>query len=169
MRHLWTLTSVLAMTAAVTGCPTEEEEENFPAEMCEVMAEATTTDLTADADMAASPELSITEGHDSGVVNVVTGLSDAEATYVTFTPDEDGELVLFADAADVVVGLFEDGAAGTLPEGGPNDECAAEIPEHWHLEDLVGGTQYALELGPTALTELHLVIAHHEGGHDEHE
>ena len=168
MRRFWALSLILAPTVAGTGCPTEEEE-NFPAEMCEVMADGATSDLIADAMATAAPELNITEEHENGVINVVTGLSDAEATYVAFTPDEDGELVLFADAAHVVGGLFEDGAAAPLPEGGPNDECAAEIPEHWHLEDLTGGTRYELELGPTALAELHLVLAHHEGDRDEHE
>jgi len=159
-----TLVLGLAMALALAGCP--EEEENFPAEMCEVMAEGTTHDLTANADAASAPELSITENHADGHVNVITGLSDAEATHVAFTPDEDGELVLFADVEGVVTDLLEDGTSIGLDAGSANAECEAEIPEHWHLEDLTGGTTYALVLGPTATTELNLVIAHHEGDHE---
>ncbi|MBU1676485.1 hypothetical protein KKA85_11975, partial [bacterium] len=71
-----------------------------------------------------------------------------------------------ADTAGVVMGLLEDGTEISLSEGSPNDECASDIPEHRHLEGLSGETIYALQLGPTAATELHLVIAPHEGGHD---
>lgn len=164
MRGIWTLLILTVTALALLGCPVESED-NFPLEMCEVMAEGATTDLTASTDMAAAPELSITEDHTHGHVNVVTGLSDAEATYVAFTADEDGERVLFADTGGVVTGLFVAGTEGTLPAGSPNGECEADIPEHWHLEGLTGGTIHALRIGPTAATELHLVIAHHDGEH----
>lgn len=154
-----------AVTLAMLGCPATEEDD-FPAEMCEVMLAGAILDLVASTEMISAPELTVTEDHADGQVNVITGLSDADATYVAFTPEEDGELVLFADTAGVVMGLFEDGAEQTLPEGSPNDECAADIPEHWHLEDLTRGSIYTLQLGPTAAAELHLVIAHHEGEHE---
>lgn len=154
-----------AVTLAVVGCPTSEEDD-FPAEMCEVMSAGATSDLVASADMDSAPELSITVDPEDGQINVISGLSDTKATYVAFTSDEDCELVLFADTDGVVMGLFEDGAEQTLPAGSPNGECEADIPEHWHLEDLAGGSTYVLQLGLTAATELHLVIAHHEGEHD---
>ena len=156
---------LVAVTLAVAGCPTSEEDD-FPAEMCEVMSAGATSDLMASADMDSAPELSITVDPEDGQVNAISGLSDAEATYVAFTPDEDGEWVLFANTAGVVTGLFEDGVEQTLPAGSPNGECEADIPEHWHLEDLAGGTTYTLQLGLTAATELQLVIAHHQGEHD---
>lgn len=164
MKSSMTLVLALAMTLALAGCP--EEEEDFPAEMCEVMASGSTQAVTADVDVAAAGELTITEDHADGWVNVVTGLASAAETHVVFVPDEDGELVLFADVESVVTDLLEDGSAIGLPAGGPNDECADAIPEHWHIEDLTGGTTYALVLGATAATELNLVIAHHEGDHD---
>lgn len=165
MTTIRTLVIGLVLLIALAGCPTEEEE-NFAAEMCEVMADGATEDLTAGVDVASAPELAITEGHEDGHVNVVAGLSDADATFVAFTPDEDGELVLLADTADAVTGLYEDGTEVTLGAGSPNDECGADIPEHWHIEDLTGGTTFTLALGPAAVSEVQLVIAHTEGDHD---
>ncbi len=164
MSKTTTLVLGLALTFALVGCP--EEEENFPAEMCEVMAGGSTQAVTADVDVAAAGELTITEDHADGWVNVVTGLASAAETHVVFVPDEDGELVLFADVESVVIDLLEDGTSVGLDAGAANAECEAEIPEHWHLEDLTGGTTYALVLGATAATELNLVIAHHEGDHE---
>lgn len=165
MRGIWSLTIWLTTPLLLLGC-SAEEEENFPLEMCEAIAEGATTDLVARADIGSAPELSITEDHENAQVNMITGLSDAEATYIAFSSEVDGGLVLFADTAAVVTGLFEDGNQTTLPAGSPNGECEADIPEHWHLDDLMGGTTYALQIGPTAATELHLLIAYHVGAHD---
>jgi hypothetical protein len=169
MTDVRTLLILTVLSALLLGCPSEEEEDSFPLEMCEVMAGGEVTDLTAAADLEAAPDLTITEDHADGHVNTIAGLSDAEATYVAFTPDEDGELVLFADVADVVVALLEDGVDIGLGAASPNAECEDEIPDHWHLEDLTAGTAYALALGLTTATEIHLVLAHHEGEHEHEE
>ncbi|MBK7757569.1 MAG: hypothetical protein IPI35_14425 [Deltaproteobacteria bacterium] len=73
---------------------------------------------------------------------------------------------MFADTADVVTGLWDDSDADILPEGGPNELCPEDIPEHFDL-DLSAGT-YLLELGPAAVPEVWLMLTPSEGhGHDE--
>ncbi len=157
------LAVALAGLWSAAGCAATGAEEDFPARMCAVMADGEEVELDAAADPDDAPELSITGPGEDGVVHAVAGLSDAGPAYAAFTPEEDGELVLFADTEGVVLGLLEDGAAASLPEGSPNGECEAAIPEHWHLEDLRAGTRYALELGPTAVSGLRLVLAVPDG------
>ena len=148
----------LALTlAALTACGKETAED--PAQhACEHVTEADAT-LPAAADGESAPAL----GED--VATVVT-LTDGAAGYVSITVEADEALLLFADTADVVTGLWDPSDADILPEGGPNELCAEDLPEHFDL-DLTAGT-YLLELGPAAVSEVWLMLTPAEGhGHDQ--
>jgi hypothetical protein len=151
-RHL---TLALTLTA-LTACGKETTED--PAEhACENVG-VTDATLTAAADGASAPAL------DEDVATVVT-LTDGAAGYVSITVEADEALLLFADTADVVTGLWDPSDADILPEGGPNELCAEDLPEHFDL-DLTAGT-YLLELGPAAVSEVWLMLTPAEGhGHD---
>lgn len=151
-RHLLLALSLTALTA----CGKETTED--PAEhACENVGAADAT-LTAAADAATAPAL----GED--VPTAVT-LTEGAAGYVSITVEADEALLLWADTADVVTGLWDASDADILPEGGPNELCAEDIPEHFDL-DLTAGT-YVLELGPAAVSEVWLMLTPAEGhGHD---
>ncbi|MCK6524949.1 hypothetical protein L6R49_26395 [Myxococcota bacterium] len=147
----------LAALAALTACGKESAED--PAEhACENVGAADAT-LTATADTATAPALA------EDVATVVT-LAEGGVGYVSITLEAEEALLLWTGTADVVTGLWDTSGADILPEGGPNELCAEDIPEHFDL-DLGAGT-YVLELGPSAVTEVWLMLTPAEGhGHDE--
>jgi hypothetical protein len=153
-RHL--LLALVPLTV-FTACG-KETAEDPAAHACEHVTETDAT-LTAAADGESAPAL----GED--VATVVT-LTDGAAGYVSITVEAEEALLLFADTADVITGLWDEADADILPEGGPNELCAEDLPEHFDL-DLGAGT-YLLELGPAAVSEVWLMLTPAEGhGHDE--
>jgi hypothetical protein len=152
-RHL---TLALAL-AALTACDKEIGED--PAEHACEHVNQTDASITATAEGESAPAL----GEDEATRVTLT---DGAAGYVSITVEADEALLLFADTADVVTGLWDTSDADILPEGGPNELCPEDIPEHFDL-DLSAGT-YLLELGPAAVSEVWLMLTPSEGhGHDE--
>ena len=116
--------------------------------------------ITAAAKPATAPELHVGEGF------TVT-LTPSQVGYVQITADEAAELLLFASVADVVTGLWLGDTQLTLPTGSPNEYCATDIPEHFDL-DLEAGT-YVLQLGPSAVDSVWLMVSSSDGHGHEHE
>ena len=158
------LAGLLALTACKDAGSGDTHGEEDPSEhACESIADAGTA-VTAAADLASAPEIEASESP-----YTITLADNGDGTYGGFVGihvHEDGDNLLFAGTADVVTGLYEDGAASTLAEGGPNSFCEADIPEHWDLELTAGDWQ--LELGPSATDTVWIMLL--AEGHDhEHE
>ena len=148
----------LALTlAALTACGKETAED--PAQhACD------------NAGVVGATAAAVAEGESPAVLGedqpTLYALTDGVPGYVMLIIEADEALLLFADTADVVTGLWDDSDADILPEGGPNELCPEDIPEHFDL-DLSAGT-YLLELGPAAVPEVWLMLTPSEGhGHDE--
>lgn len=133
----------------------EEEFEDPAAHACEELGSGES--ITASAEPESAPALVHGEGHTVALVSGGVG-------YVSIEADAAEELLLFADTADVVTGLWLDGAELTLPTGSPNEDCPTEIPDHFDL-DLEVGT-YVLQLGPAAVDSVWLMLSEAAGhGH----
>jgi hypothetical protein len=145
--------------------PADEEEEEGPGQhACEHIDEAGEA-LTAGATIDAAVPIELSdEPYD------VTLVEDGAGTYVGFVEldvDEAMGALLFVDTADLVTGLYLAEAEEPLPESSPNDSCADDIPEHWHL-DLTSG-DWQIELGPSAIDSLWLMLMSAEGHEHEHD
>ena len=163
MRPVFALPALLLATALV-GCPMEVEED--PAEhACEVLEPGTTAD-TATAAAArddSPPELAM------GETALDVTLTEDGGGWLHIDVSEDTMALLFVDTADVVTGLYHnDEQDNELPTGSPNSLCSDVSPEHYDL-DLHEG-EWALELGPSALDTVRLLLISADGhGHEEHE
>lgn len=138
-------TAILA-TIIFGGFACGEEEPKEPSideEACALIAK-TPTVITANADRAAAPALATGEN-----VYQIT-LDTAMKTYVQVVAAEPGDFAMFLSLDNVASGKYFLGAAEkTLAGGEPNENCAAAIPDHYHLELEEAGT-YAIELNPSA-------------------
>lgn len=158
------LAGLLALTACKDAGTGDTHAEEDPGEhACESVSDAGTA-VTAAADLASAPEIEPSE-----TPYTVTLADNGDGTYGGFVAvhvDEDGDALLFAATADVVTGLYEDGTASSLPEGGANSFCEADIPEHWDLELTAG--EWQLEFGPSATDTVWIMLLAEAHDHDEH-
>ncbi len=148
---------ILCSIFALTACPSTEEED--PGEhACEEVGagEAVTAGEVAD---DTAPEIHMGEGH------LIT-LVDGAPSYVRVVADEQADALLFVDTADVVTGLWHDGAEEDLPAASPNAFCETDIPEHFDLH-VDEGTLH-IELGDVAVDQVWLMVASADGhGHED--
>lgn len=150
--------SLLLLSLVACG-PTETTED--PAEhACEHRAEAGTA-ITAGPDVDSGAAITI------GEEPYTVTLPDQAAGFVSVEVTGDTPVLLFLGTADVAAELYHDGTAEGLPEPGPVDQCADDIPEHYDLDLHEAGT-YTLELGPAAVSEVWLMLMSAEGhAHEE--
>jgi hypothetical protein len=145
---------------------TDSGQDEDPAEhACEVFEDGETTPVTAGDAADNGDELDPSEAAFS-----VTLIDDGTGVYSGYVildvHEAELDALLFAGTADVVNGLWLDGADVGLPTPAPNEFCGDDIVEHWEMELTEG--EYALELGPAAVDSLWLMFMEAEGhGHDE--
>ncbi len=141
--------------------------EEDPAEhACELFEEGSTTTVVA-GDIAEGGEI-VDPSEDALSITLIDDGTGVYGGYVILDVHEaELDALLFAGTADVVSGLWLDGADVGLPTPAPNEFCGDDIVEHWELELTEG--EYALELGPAAVDSLWLMFMEAEGhAHDEH-
>ena len=89
-------------------------------------------------------------------------LRDGEPGYVRIEVDEDTPVLLFASAENVVTGLYHEEDEEEIEGAGANEFCDDDIPEHFDLDLHEPGTYY-LQLGPSALDEVWILVTEAEG------
>lgn len=166
MTKTWpVLLLAIACSGKDTGDTAMDEHEDPGDHACEQVGTAGDA-VSATTDIASAPHLEASE-----TPYTVTLPDDGSGVYQGFVAlqiDEDAEVLLFADTADVVTALYQDEAPATLPEASPAEECGSDLPEHWEL-DLAAGV-WQLELGPSAVDTVWLMVlgAEGHGGHEDH-
>ncbi len=95
----------------------------------------------------------------------VTLASDS-STWLRIEVDQEEELLLFVDLADVVLDLLHEQSPEGVADAGANEHCPDDLPAHFHLDLHEPGT-YQLELAPSAADSLWLMLL--ESGEHEHE
>jgi hypothetical protein len=156
-RNAWKLTAIVLL-AACKGDDVHGEDPE--AHACEHAAEAGAT-VAAAATREDDAGASISPGDEPYTVTLTGG-----AGWLSIPTDVDTAALLFLGTADVVTGLYlDDGTEDLLPTGAPNETCPDDIPEHFDL-DLEPGTWH-LELGPSAVSEVWLMLV--EGAHEHEE
>lgn len=152
-----TRVALLCSLFVLTACPSTTEEEDPGEHACEEAGSGESVTAGAVADDTA-PEIHLGEGH------VVT-LLDGAPSFVRIVSDAHVEALLFVDTADVVTGLWHEGAEEDLPAASPNAFCEDDIPEHFDLH-LDEGTLH-LELGDVAVGQVWLMVSSADGhGHE---
>lgn len=146
--------NLLIFNVFLLACAGEEES---PGEhICEQVG-VRGAEVTAGVDEASAPEVDASEAPTTVL------LVANEAGFVLLHGE--GEALLALGDAGVATGLFVDGGADSLPESAPLADCPDEVPAHF---DLTLGGEVVLQLGPTALDEVWLML--YAGGHDhDHE
>ncbi len=142
----------------VAACAEDEDAHDPAAEACEA-AEAAGTSLLAAATLAEAAAATITASETAWSVvladeggGVFSGFLSVEGS---------GEMLLFADTADVVTSMILDGTDEGLPEPAANEDCPDLLPEHWDLE--LTDLSLELQLGPAAVDGITLVLVPAEG------
>lgn len=146
----------MAIALVVSSCGDDhdpDEHSDPSAFACETI-EKSAPSLTATTERQDAPTLAV------GAHARVT-LPAGEASFVRL--DSSGELLLFADVANVVTALFAgDDPSNVLPAGSPNEDCPAVITDHFDL-DLSGAGPWYVRLGPAAVPEIWLMLVSAEG------
>lgn len=151
---------LLALALGLGACGSDETtEEDIDVEAC-TLIQAAPVAITASTDRASAR--AITPGETAYAVKTST----AANTYLSIEVDEGLDAVFFLDTDGVATGkYFFEGAERTLAAGTANENCAAEIPDHYHLElDEVG--TYHLELGPSVVDVV--IVVHPDSGPHDH-
>jgi len=152
---------LICALAPVLACgdndPKPDAEHEDPAEhACEHTGESGDA-VSAGAERDASaPEIEL--GDDPYTV----ALRDGEPGYVRIEVDEDTPVLLFASAANVVTSLYHEDEEEEIDGAGANEFCDDDIPEHFDLDLHEPGTYY-LQLGPSALDEVWILVTEAEG------
>lgn len=143
---------------ALACAKVEEEPEDLAAHACEHAAEA---GLAVTAGATREDAAPIAPAEEPYAVALADG-----AGWLSIAVDSPMDALLFLGTADVVNGLYlDDGAEDALAVGAPNELCPDEIPEHFDLE-LDPGTWH-LELGPSAVSEVWLLLVDGAHAHDD--
>jgi hypothetical protein len=158
-RHLLLASLLLASCGSDDATPDDHDqtEEEDPAEHACVLGSDEGESITAGEQRGASaPEIEL--GHAPFTV----ALSEDAPSYLRIEASEDTPAVLFVSAADVVTGLYHEDDEEALDSAGPNPFCDDDIPEHFDLDLHEAGTYY-LELAPSALSEVWIMLVEAEG------
>lgn len=136
--------AILAAMLSSLSCGDEDPEEvSIDEEACELIAGSPTA-ITAALDQNSAPALATGEH-----VYQLT-LDTAMKTYFKVEAAEPGDFAMFLSLDNVASGKYYLGAAEkSLAAGEANENCAAAIPDHYHLELEEAGT-YVIELNPSA-------------------
>ena len=159
--------AAISLPALLFGCnPTDEqqEEEGPGQHACEHIDEAGES-LTAGGTVDAAAAIELSE--EPYTLTLVDDGASAYVGFVGLEVDEDVDVLLFVDTADVVTGFYQAEAEEPLPSSSPNDFCSDAIPQHWHLELSAG--EWQIEFGPSAIDSLWLMLMSAEGHEHEHE
>jgi hypothetical protein len=144
--------AMMIFAAACVSCGDDGESDNSVDKRSCTFIKSTPTAITASSDRASAP--AITPGETAYDVT----LSASSKTYVRFDAQAAGTWVLFLDAANVASGKYFDGATEkSLPASAANENCAADIPDHYHVNVSAAGA-VAIELDPSA-TKVVIAIA----------
>jgi hypothetical protein len=154
----------IALLLALPACEKTDDtaaHEDPGEHACEHIAE------TPDAITAATAAVDIADAViEPGDHPWAVTLSSDTTSYVQIQVEEEAELLLFVDLADVVEDLLHEWQSEGIEDAGPNEYCEDEIPAHFHL-DLHEAGAYQIELAPSAASELRLILMESEG--HEHE
>jgi hypothetical protein len=152
------LVSTALLLLLTIGCGGDEEEPNIDVESCELIA-AAATPVTANTDKAAAPAIA------PGETAYELTLSAMDKTYVNLTIAEAGEYAYFLSQDNVASGKYFSGMTEkTLEAGSANENCAAAIPDHYHVAFDAPG-MYAFELNPSAAKVKIVVHPDEDHGH----
>lgn len=151
---------LLLLTAGVaTACGGDDSStaagEDPEVHACEQASQAGST-LAAAEDAPNAPSLAVSE------TPYTVTLPSGKPGYLRL----EGPLtaLLFFGTANVATGLvYGTETTDLLPEGAPDEHCAAEIPEHFDL-DLAASGDHFLRLGPAAVPSVWLMLTE-AGGH----
>lgn len=150
----------MILLLSLFACGPAETTEDPTEHACEHRTEAGTA-VTAGADVATAASIPISEEP------YTVTLTDGAPGFVAVDVPGDTAALLFLGTADVAAELYQDGTAVGLPEPGPVDLCATDIPEHFDLDFHEAGT-WTIELGPSAVSEVWLMLMSAEGhSHEE--
>jgi hypothetical protein len=150
---------LFALGLMFAACGSTEEEPSIDVEACELIEQPASA-VSANADRTMAPEITVGE-----VPYDVTG-SATEMTYLRIDVDAPGEAVMFLKQANVSSGKYYFGTeVNNLPASEANENCPADIPDHYHVEFSDAGT-YAIELNPIASKVTILIHPEEEGEHD---
>ncbi len=108
-----------------------------------------------------APPLEFSE--DPYSVQIVEG----EARFVRIEFEDHGDWLLFSDPADVITAMLVDGDEVDLPDGAPAESCPEDVPEHYELHAEPGTVH--LQLGPSAVDSVWLMVTDGDGHGHEHE
>lgn len=136
----------------------EVPEESIEAEGCEHLAEGPASAVTA-ADLETTTPPPVADDHKRYDLTLVAG-EGGNVGRVEFASDEAGEHSFFLNAAVPLVVKSADGVAVTVDHTHSSSTICDEV-QLWTIFTLGVGT-YWLEIGPTEVTEVGLVI---EAGH----
>jgi len=104
----------------------------------------------------AAPEIEI------GAEPYAVRVSPDDPTFVRVEVAEDTAALLLVDTTDAVAALYHGPDEEPLESAGADEFCPEEIPEHFDLDLHQPGT-YFIELGPSAVPEVWLLLSGAEG------
>lgn len=172
MNRTITLTTILSLALLLAACGDDHDdhdhgEESLEFELCEHMKEGPSAAVTAADDAMASLDDVSTEHtrHDITLVD----MGGMMGGFVAYQAAEAGDYVIGINDSSIPLKVWDGTMTELTIEGtAPNDECA-EVQENRTVELGVG--MYILEFGPTAASQVQVVIEHgsHEDEDHDHE
>jgi hypothetical protein len=156
--RILSLFALMPLLACADDDPTPDAEHEDPAEhACERTAEAGRKLMAGTARDDSAPRIEL--GDEPVTVELA---SSDEPSYVRVEVDEDTPALLFTSAENVLTGLFHEDDEEEIDAAGANEFCEDDIPEHFDLDLHEPGTYY-LQLGPSALDEVWILLTAAEG------
>ncbi len=154
---------VAVVVWAAWGCPTDEPEPTLDEWACELIGGDETSAVTAGLEPYFDDDLFVAKDPENARVNVVTGLSAADETFVGLALDESASVRVYVDTPGAVVGWWVGHDEDTLPAPSDNDGCPDDVAEQWSLGPFEPMVEYHLVLAPTDLAELRLLVLREDG------
>jgi hypothetical protein len=152
-----------AALLVVAGCPGETPEPTLDEWACDLIGSDDTSAVTAGLEPYFDDDLFVAKQTDSARVNVVTGRSADDPTFVGVALDEQASVRLYADAAEALVGWWVEHDEDTLPAGTPHEGCPDAIGEQWTLGPFEPMVEYHLQLAASDAAELRLLVLREDG------
>ncbi len=160
-KYLVLTATIFVFALSACGDDGGEGELSAAEDACEHMVEGPAESVTALVDTA-SDAPDIGEEHTRFDVTLV-GDAGSLGGFVDLAIDEEGEFTVFMNS-DVTMALQDGTGAAVAVEETNNNVVECSEVAIGHTVDLSVGT-YSLELGPTAETEVQIVVVH-EGEHE---
>lgn len=149
---------LFALTFFIMACDDHDHDEETPAaDACEHMAEGPSSAVSAIEDMAGTTPTVGAEHMRSDVTLV--GEPGSLGGYASLVIDESSEFGVYLDR-DVPVSLWDGTGTEVEKEASSTDISECTDVQVGHTFDLEVGT-YLVSFGPTAESEVRLVVVHH--------